>query len=108
MFHILAAVAVAITILLGAVNNARGQDRTLVEEPEWKWTCTLSIEDALASDDPLPPECIAPSWFVADVLIEMAYGEPEPSVPVQLGKRCICPVACLVRGGCADGVWDGI
>ena len=107
MTHLLAAIAVALTILLGA-NDARGQDRTLVEEPEWEWTCKISIEAALASDDALPPECIAPSWFVADVLIEMGYGEPEPSVPVQSGKRCICPVACLVCGGCADGVWDGL
>ena len=104
MTHILA-IAVAITILLGVLaDDARGQDRTLVEE--WTWTCTTPIEKALLLDV-LPPECIAPEWLVVEVLIDMGFGEPRPSVKGPTPRQCICPASCLRAGGCAPGVWDG-
>ena len=105
MTHILAAIAVAITILLGALaDDASGQDRALVEE--WTWTCTTPIEKALLLDR-LPPECIAPDWLVVEVLRDMAFGGPEPPLKGSTSP-CICPVSCLRAGGCAPGEWDGL
>ena len=72
-----------------------------------EWNCELTIEDAIELTERLPAGCIASPELVAEVLIDMGLGEPDPSKPTA-AQQCICPVSCLRAGGCAPGVWDGL
>lgn len=70
MNPLLGALIVLATLLLGALTDDAREPR---HAAEWEWTCTLTIEEALAMTERLPAECIAPPELVADVLRDMGY-----------------------------------